>query len=143
MRRGAWNMRYWLIKSEPSTYAYERLAREGRASWDGVRNYLARANLRAMAAGDLCLFYHSGAPKAVVGVAKVVRAAYQDPTTEEDWSAVDVAPVAKLTTPVPLAALKKMKATASMVVVKSSRLSVSPVTAGEFRAVLAAGETKL
>jgi predicted RNA-binding protein with PUA-like domain len=134
-------VKYWLLKSEPSTYGYDRLAREKRTTWDGVRNFEARNNLRAMAVGDLCFFYHSGDDKAVVGVAKVVREAYQDPTTTEDWSVVDVAAVTPLATAVTLADIKAKWP--DMVVAKKPRLSVSAVTAEQFRAVLAAGKTKL
>src|SRR3974390_885942 len=94
---------HWLVKSEPSTYSFERLVKEGRATWDGVRNYTARNNLRAMKRGDGCLFYHSGEGKAVVGLARVTREAYQDPTTKDDWSAVDIEPIEALARPVELA----------------------------------------
>src|ERR1700752_2760335 len=84
---------HWLIKSEPSKYSFEQLVADGRTRWDGVRNFAARNHLRAMKKGDLCLYYHSNEGKAGVGVARVVREAYQDPTTEEDFSAVDIEPV--------------------------------------------------
>jgi predicted RNA-binding protein with PUA-like domain len=134
---------HWLVKSEPSTYSWSRLVDEGTAVWDGVRNFEARNNLRAMKKGDLVFFYHSNEGKAVVGVARVKREAYQDPTTDEDWSVVDLEPVKELARPVSLDEMKKTKALSNMVVVKKSRLSVSPVTKDEFEAVLAAAKTKV
>ena len=141
----ALGMSFWLIKSEPSVYPFEALVRDGRTRWDGVRSFEARNNLRAMKVGDACLYYHSNEGKAVVGVAKVVRAAYPDPTADDggDWSAVDVAPVVALTRPVGLEDIKRSKALSHMVVARRSRVSVTPVTPAEFRAVLAAGRTKL
>ncbi len=137
-------MAAWLLKSEPSAYSFARLQQEGKARWDGVRNFEARKNLQAMAAGDLCLFYHSGEGKEVVGIARVSRAAYPDPTAKgEDWVAVDVAPVAPLAAPVTLAAIKADPALAQMTLVRRGRLSVSPVTAAELSRVLALGKTKL
>src|SRR4051812_11016473 len=97
---------YWLVKSEPSKYPFSQLVAEGRTHWDGVRNYEARNNLRAMKARDLVLFYHSNEGKEVVGIARVAREAYQDPTTDEDWSVVDLEPVCALAQPVGLAALR-------------------------------------
>ena len=129
-------MKHWLIKSEPSAYSYERLAREKKTTWDGVTNPEALKNLRSMSAGDLLLFYHSSVGKAVVGVAKVLRAAPED-------AAIEVGPVAALNKPVTLEHIKTTKSLSSMVVAKRSRLSVTPVTPAEFRAVLAAGETKI
>ncbi len=134
---------YWLIKSEPFKYPWERLVREGRTLWDGVRNFEARNNLRAMHDGDLALFYHSNEGREVVGVARVVRGAYQDPTTDEDWSAVDFAPVKPLARPVTLETIKGDARLAKMALVRRSRLSVTPVAAGEFTRVLALGRTKL
>lgn len=135
---------YFLVKSEPGTYSFERLQREGRAVWDGVRNFAARNNLRAMKKGDRVLFYHSGEGKDVVGIAEVTRTAYPDPTAKEgDWSAVDLAPVRALTVPVTLAQMKADEALSDMVLVRRPRLSVSPVTPAEFGRVLALGKTKL
>jgi predicted RNA-binding protein with PUA-like domain len=109
-----------------------------------VRNFTARNHLRAMQAGDLCLFYHSGEGKQVVGVARVSRAAYPDPTAPgEDWAAVDVEPVQALAEPVSLAAIKSDPALAKMVLVRQGRLSVSPVEAAEFARILTLGKTKL
>jgi len=134
---------HWLVKSEPSVYPFSKLQSDGRTRWDGIRSYEARNNLRAMSVGDLCLFYHSTEGKEVVGVARVSREAYADPTTEDDWSAVDIEPVVKLASPVGLDAIKKGAKTKSMALVKKSRLSVSPVEAGEFEAILEAADTKL
>lgn len=135
-------MAYWLIKSEPSVYPWTRLLKDQQTRWDGVRNFEARNHLRAMKVSDLCLFYHSNEGKEIVGVAKVVRAAYADPTAEEgDWSAVDVAPAYALAKPVGLAALKARKGTAKMQLVTRSRLSVTKVTAAEWKAVHAMAET--
>ena len=134
---------YFLIKSEPSVYAFSQLVKDKKATWDGVRNFEARNNLRAMQLGDLCLYYHSNEDKAVVGVAKVTKVAFQDPTTDEDWSAVEVAPVTTLKRPVTLAEIKETPKLSTMVIVKKSRLSVAPVTKAEFDAVVAASKTKV
>ncbi len=134
---------HWLIKSEPFKYAWSQLVSDGRTRWDGVRNYEARNNLRAMAVGDLCLFYHSNEGKAVVGVARVSRAAYQDPGTEEDWSCVDVEPVAALAKPVTLEEIRGRKSLAEIEMLKRNRLSVTHVTAAEFKTILKMGETEL
>jgi predicted RNA-binding protein with PUA-like domain len=134
---------YWLVKSEPSVYSWSKLVDEGTAVWDGIRNFEARNNLRAMKKGDLVLFYHSNEGKAVVGVARVTREAYPDPTTKEDWSVVDIEPVKPLARPVTLEEMRQTKALSNMVVVRKSRLSVSPVTKAEFDLVLAAAKTKL
>lgn len=135
--------RYWLIKSEPFKYPWSQLVADGRTHWDGVRNFEARNNLRAMSAGDLCLFYHSNEGKEIVGVARVVRGAYQDPSTTDDWSCVDVAPLAPLAKPVTLDAVRGRRSLAAMQMLTRNRLSVTPVTAAEFRTVLAMGETEL
>jgi predicted RNA-binding protein with PUA-like domain len=127
---------HWLIKSEPSTYPFERLVADRRTRWDGVRNFEARNNLRAMKKGDLCLYYHSSEGKAVVGVARVVREAYPDPTTEDDFSAVDVEPVRPLAKPVSLDQLRSHRVLRNMMIFRRPRLSVVPVTAEEFELVL-------
>jgi predicted RNA-binding protein with PUA-like domain len=127
---------HWLIKSEPSVYSFEQLVADGRTVWDGVRNFEARNNLRAMKAGDACLFYHSNEGKAVVGVAKVVREAYPDPKDAE-WSAVDVAPVRALAKPVTLAEMREDEVLANMAMVRRPRISVTPVTHDEFEAITA------
>jgi predicted RNA-binding protein with PUA-like domain len=134
---------YWLIKSEPYKYPFAQLVKDKTASWDGVRSFEARNNLRAMKKGDLALFYHSNEGKEVVGVARVKREAYQDPTTDEDWSAVDFEPVQPLKEAVTLAAIKAHAKLSTMQLVKKSRLSVVPVTPAEFQMVLSAGKTKL
>jgi predicted RNA-binding protein with PUA-like domain len=136
-------MGVWLVKSEPSVYAFDQLLADRRTVWDGVRNYEARNNLRAMKRGDLLLFYHSNEGKEIVGLAKVAKAAYQDPKTDEDWSAVDVAPVKRLAVPVTLARIKAHPRLSKMALVKRSRISVVPVTDAELRDVLALGETRL
>lgn len=130
-------MRCWLIKSEPSAYSWEDLVRDGRTSWDGVRNPQARNYLQRMRRGDRCLYYHSNQGEEVAGIARVVRRAYPDPSSADPrWVAVDVAPLPTLTRRVPLSELRTHVATAAMVLVRQSRLSVCPVTTVEFRAVL-------
>ena len=133
-------MAFWLIKSEPDAYPYTQLVADGRTAWTGVRNYTARINLRAMALGDQCLYYHSNEGKEIVGVAQVVAAAYPDPTaTEGEWSCVDVAPELALPKPVTLAFLKSDPILQKMELVRQSRLSVCPVTEEEFGRVLLLG----
>jgi predicted RNA-binding protein with PUA-like domain len=135
---------YWLAKSEPSTYSWEDLHRDKRTRWDGVRNFEARNNLRAMKQGDLVLYYHSGEGKEIVGIAKVVKEAYADPTASEgDWSAVDLAPVKPLARPVTLAALKADKALANLAVVRKPRISVVSIAPAELTRILEMAETKL
>ncbi len=138
-------MAFWLIKSEPYKYPFERLVQDGNAVWDGVRSFEARNNLRAMKKGDLALYYHSNEGKEIVGIARVTREAYPDPTAKEgeQWSVVDFAPVKALATPVTLAQVREKKKLASMALIKRSRLSVAPVTRGEFEQVLTMGKTKL
>jgi predicted RNA-binding protein with PUA-like domain len=134
----------WLIKSEPDAYSFEQLVADGRTAWTGVRNFTARNNLRAMKVGDQCLFYHSNVGKAVVGVAKVIREAYPDPTQDgrEDWSAVDVEPVRALARPVPLDEMRVHPLLGKMTMFKQSRLSVVPVTKDELKTVLDLGKRK-
>jgi predicted RNA-binding protein with PUA-like domain len=135
---------HWLVKSEPFKYPFERLVEDGKTAWDGVRNFEARNNLRAMKRGDLLLFYHSNEGKAVVGIAKIAREAYPDETAEEgDWSVVDVSPVKPLAVPVSLETIRADKALAAMQLLRRSRLSVVPVTADEFARILVLGKTKL
>lgn len=134
---------YWLIKSEPSVYAFETLVREKKTRWDGIRSFEARNNLRAMKKDDVCLFYHSNDGKEVVGLAKIIREAYADPSSDEDWSVVDIAPIKALTESVTLRNMKAHAKLSEMAVVKKSRLSVSPVTADQFKTVLAISKTKL
>jgi len=138
------NSRYWLIKSEPSVYAYGQLEADGRTDWTGVRNFEARNNLREMQVGDLCLYYHSNADKAVVGVARVVELAKADPTaTGGDWASVQVAPVVPFTRPVTLAQVKADPKLADFPLVTRGRLSVARVSAADFRYVLKLGATRL
>lgn len=130
-------MAYWLIKSEPSTYSWEQLEKDKKTFWDGVRNYAARNHLKAMKKGDLAFFYHSNEGLEIVGIAKVVKEAYQDPTTsEEAWVAVDFAPYKKLKKPVRLAEIKTKKELADMALVRLGRLSVQPVTDKEWETVM-------
>ena len=136
-------MNYWLVKSEPESYAWSQLVTDGRTSWTGVRNYQARNHLRAMKSGDPVLFYHSVSEKEIVGLAKVVREAYADPTAEEgDWSCVELAPVSPLVRPVSLETIKADKILKDMALVKNSRLSVTPLTHSQFTRVLGLAETK-
>ncbi len=135
---------FWLVKQEPADYPWARLVADAGTAWTGVRSFPARMHLRAMKVGDLVLFYHSGAGKEVVGVARVTRAAYPDPTAEEgDWSSVDLAPVKPLEHAVSLAAIKADAVLRDMPLVRQSRLSVMPVTPGQFARVLELAKTKL
>jgi predicted RNA-binding protein with PUA-like domain len=135
---------YWLIKSEPSVYPYSQLEKDGKTDWTGIRNFEARNNLRAMKPGDLCLYYHSNEGKAVVGVAKVLTAAGEDPTAPgENWASVEVGPVVALKEPVELATFKKTAALKECPLVTKSRISVVPVTAEHFKLVLKLGKTAL
>jgi predicted RNA-binding protein with PUA-like domain len=128
---------YWLVKQEPADYSWSDFIRDGRTSWTGVRNYTARNNLRRMSKGDEVLFYHSGAEKAVVGIAEVVKTAYADPTAREgDWSAVDLVPVKALPRPVTLAQIKSEPRLKDIALVRQSRLSVSPLSGQDFRLIL-------
>ncbi|MGD0252464.1 MAG: EVE domain-containing protein [Verrucomicrobiota bacterium] len=137
-------MNFWLVKSEPEAYSWSDLLKDGKTAWTGVRNFAARNNLRAMKAGDHVFFYHSGEEKSVVGLARVTRESYPDPTAEEgDWSAVDLAPVKTLAKPVTLAVIKADKRLQEMKLVKQSRLSVMPVTAEQFTRFLELTETKI
>ncbi|MGZ3883273.1 MAG: EVE domain-containing protein [Bacteroidia bacterium] len=133
-------MNYWLIKSEPEAYSWEQLQKDKKTAWTGVRNYAARNNLKAMKKGDFCFFYHSNEGLCIVGIAKVVKEFYQDPTTEEDaWVCVDVAPHKSLKKPVALADLKKDPLLKDMQFVKIGRLSVSVVKPEEFDKVCMLG----
>lgn len=133
-------MNYWLVKSEPFKYSWDQFVKDKKTFWDGVRNYAARNNLRAMAKGDQVFFYHSNEGLAIVGIAEVVKEAYQDPTTEDpNWVVVELKPVKALPTPVTLAEIKAEPMLAEMQIVKLSRLSVSAVTAAEYKKVLKMG----
>ena len=141
-------MNYWLAKQEPSDYSWDDFVKDGATSWTGVRNFAARNNLRRMAKGDHVLFYHSGDPpspkatarqatRAVVGIAKVARTAYKDATArDEDWSAVDLAPVKPLPRPVTLAEIKAKPALKNIALVRQSRLSVMPLTSKDFDTIV-------
>ncbi|MET0463621.1 MAG: EVE domain-containing protein [Chitinophagaceae bacterium] len=130
-------MAHWLIKSEPFKYSWDQFEKDKQTFWDGVRNYAARNNLKAMKKGDLAFFYHSNEGLEIVGIAKVVKEAYQDPTTlEEAWVAVDFAPHKKLKKPVSLADIKGTKELLDMALVKLGRLSVQPVTDKEWKIVM-------
>lgn len=136
-------MNYWLVKSEPFKYSWEKFLKDKKAVWDGVRNYAARNNMRTMKKGDLLFFYHSNEGLAIVGIAKVVKEAYQDPTTDDPaWSVVEIAPFKTLKRPVTLAEIKADKQLAAMQIIKLSRLSVSAVKPEEFDRILALSETK-
>ena len=133
-------MSCWLAKSDPDTYGWPELVRDGKTSWDGVRNFTARNNIRAMKPGDLVLFYHSGKEKSVVGAMKVLSEAHPDTTSEEDWSAVDVAPAWALQSPVPLSKIKAEPTLRNMQLVRLGRLSVMPVEKKEFDIIVSMGE---
>ena len=135
-------MSYWLIKSEPFKYSFDQLLKDKKTLWDGVRNYQARNNLRAMKKNDLLLFYHSNEGKNIVGIAKVIKEFYPDPTAKEgDWSVVDIAPVKKLTKTVSLEDIKSNPLLKNMAFLKQGRLSVSPVTKTEYDILLKMGES--
>lgn len=137
-------MNCWLVKSEPGTYSWETFVKEKRTAWTGVRNFQARNNLRAMKRGDLVFFYHSGEGKEVVGLARVDKEAYADPTAKEgDWSCVDLVPVKALAQPVTLTQIKSDKACADMQLVKLSRISVTAVGETHCKRLLELGQTKL
>ena len=130
-------MAYWLIKSEPFKYSWDQFEKDKQTFWDGVRNYAARINLRAMKKGDLAFFYHSNEGTEIVGIAKVAKEAYQDPTTEDTaWVAVDFKPYKKLKKPVSLAQVKADGRLANMALVRLGRLSVQPVTEEEWDIVM-------
>lgn len=133
-------MKHWLVKSEPFKYSWEKFNKDGRTFWDGVRNYQARNNLREMQEGDLVLFYHSNEGKNVVGIAKVVKEAYQDPTTDDtNWVVVDLSPVEALKNPVSLEQIKTEESLKDISLVRQGRLSVMPLRAAEFDKILEMG----
>jgi predicted RNA-binding protein with PUA-like domain len=137
-------MQYWMVKQEPEDYSWGDLERDGRTAWTGVRNFQARNNLRGMKRGDSVLFYHSVTEKQVVGLAKVAKEAYPDPTAKEgDWSCVDLAPVKALKRPVSLEVIKTERALADIPLLRQSRLSVMALTAGQFKCLLKLGGTAL
>ncbi len=136
-------MNYWLMKSEPFKYSWDQFEKDGKTIWDGVRNYQARNNLREMKKGDLCFFYHSNEGKEIVGIAKVVKEHYQDPTsTDPNWVVVEIAPFKKLKKTVTLEQIKTEPRLAEIGLVKQSRLSVSALKAHEFDVILELSATK-
>jgi predicted RNA-binding protein with PUA-like domain len=131
-------MNYWLVKSEPDVYSWEQLQKDGETQWTGVRNYAARLHLRGMKKGDEVFFYHSNTGLEIVGIAKVSKEAYPDPTADDDtWSAVDIKPFKSLKKPVPLSVMKTDKTLKNMPLIRIGRLSVMPITADEYQKVLA------
>ena len=134
-------MNYWLMKTEADTFSWDDLIRDKKAGWDGVRNFQARTHLKNMKKGDEAFFYHTGDEKAIVGVARITKEHYPDPTDNE-WVAVEIVPVRKLKKPVTLAQIKADKRLSNMVLVKASRLSVQPVKPEEFEMVLALSEDR-
>lgn len=130
-------MNYWLVKSEPGAYSWDDFVNLGRDHWDGVRNYQARNNMKLMKVGDEVLFYHSVVDKQVVGIAKVVKEFYQDPTTDDErWVVVDLVPVRKLDKPVTLAQIKADEKLEGFALIKNSRLSVMPVDKDHYHIIL-------
>jgi predicted RNA-binding protein with PUA-like domain len=137
------NMAYWLVKSEPSAYSWEQLEKDKQTEWTGIRNYAARLHLRAMKKGDEVFFYHSNEGLEIVGIARVSKEAYQDPTTKDTaWVCVDLKPYKKLKKPVSLDTIKKDKRLKNMALVRIGRLSVQPVTEKEHDVILELAEEK-
>ena len=137
-------MQYWLVKQEPEKYPWAQFIKDKGTYWDGVRNYQARNNLRAMKKGDQVMYYHSVSEKAVVGVARVTGEAYPDPTAKEgDWSVVDLKPVKALANAVSLAQIKTDSKLVEIALIKQSRLSVMSLSAAEFKRILQLGQTKI
>jgi len=134
-------MNHWLLKTEPDTFSWDDLVRDKKTGWDGVRNFQARSHLKAMKKGDLAFVYHTGEEKSVVGIAKVTKENYPDPKDNE-WVAIEIAPVSKLKKPVSLAQIKADKRFTNMILVKASRLSVQPVKKEEFDMIVALSEEK-
>jgi len=133
-------MAYWLVKSEPFKYSYEQLEKDKQTFWDGVRNYAARNHLKAMKKGDQVLFYHSNEGLEIVGIAKVAKEAYQDPTTDDDaWVVVDLKPYKRIKKPVSLEQVKADKRLKDMALVRLGRLSVQPVTEDEWNVIMELG----
>lgn len=136
-------MNYWLIKSEPFKYSWDQFVKDGKTFWDGVRNYAARNNLKAMKKGDQVFFYHSNEGLEIVGIAEVVKEAYQDPTTDDpNWVVVDFKPLKPVPKPVSLAELKADPSFADMDLIRLSRLSVGAVKAAEWKKILKMGGVK-
>ncbi|MCG8387030.1 MAG: EVE domain-containing protein [Cytophagales bacterium] len=134
-------MNYWLMKTEPGNYSWDDLVKDKRTHWDGVRNYQARNNMKAMKTGDLALYYHSVHEKSVIGLAKIIKEYYQDPTTDDErWVVVDIEPVEQFKHPVTLEQVKSDERLANMVLVNNSRLSVQPVKKEEFDIIVGMGQ---
>ncbi len=130
-------MDYWLVKSEPEAYSWDTFVKLGQDHWDGVRNYQARNNLKLMKVGDEVLFYHSGVEKQVIGIAKVVKEWYPDPTIDDErWVVVDLVPVKKLNKPVTLAEIKVEEKLEGLPLIKNSRLSVMPVSKNHYQLII-------
>ena len=130
-------MNYWLVKSEPESYSWDTFVQDKRTAWTGVRNFQARNNLRAMKRGDLVLFYHSGEGKSIVGLGRVDKEAYPDPTAKEgDWSCIDLVPMKELKNPVTLETIKADKILKDIPLVRQSRLSVTPLNEIQFKRLL-------
>jgi len=130
-------MNYWLVKSEPSAYSWDDLVKEGKTCWSGVRNYAARLHLRNMKKGDEVFFYHSNEGTNIVGIAKVLKEHYPDPTTDDErWEAVDLKPYKKLKKTIDLETIKKDKRLSNMALVRIGRLSVQPVTDKEYEIIM-------
>ncbi len=134
-------MNYWLVKSEPFKYSWDKFVQDGTTFWDGVRNYQARNNLRAMQHGDFVMFYHSNEGKEIVGIAKVVKESYQDPTTDDtNWVVVDLSPVQKLKTPISLETIKQDDFLKDIGLVRQGRLSVMSLKKEEFDRIIELSE---
>jgi predicted RNA-binding protein with PUA-like domain len=137
-------MQHWLVKQEPSDFSWVMFMKEGRTAWTGVRNFQARNNLRAMKKGDLTLYYHSGEGKQIVGLARVEREAYPDPTAEEgDWSCVDLFPLQPLDQEITLKTIKSDPVLKNMALVRNTRLSVVPVTKEQFQTIVKLSQSKI
>ena len=137
-------MNFWLVKQEPSKYSWEEFLKDKKTYWDGVRNYQARNNLKAMEKGDPVLFYHSVVGKQIMGVAKVTRESYPDPTTDDPaWVVVDLKPIKSLKVPVTLEQVKAHPKLKEISLIKQSRLSVMPLTQAEYKIILDLGKTKV
>ncbi len=137
-------MNYWLLKTEPYKYSWEDLQKDQSTYWDGVRNYQARNNMQAMKKGDMAYIYHSNKGLEIVGIAMIIKEAYQDPTTDDErWVAVDIAPVVTLEQPVTLKDLKSNDALQEMAMLRQGRLSVSPVTSEEWDEILLMSKTEI
>ncbi|MBK9191945.1 MAG: EVE domain-containing protein [Crocinitomicaceae bacterium] len=132
-------MNYWLVKSEPTVFSWDQFVKAKKACWDGVRSYPGRKNLREMKKGDQVLYYHSMEGLEVVGIAEVTKEAYQDPTTSEDWSAVDLKPVKAFKKTVSLASIKAEKKLQNIYLIRQGRLSVMPLEKSEFELIVKMG----